>query len=349
MNSFTPIQIRLFLGTFIAVFSVIILQQLGVNVGSFISPVPAKKTAMDEINPKLLEKKNTFSLKKPQHLIPQAQASGLSDYDNAAAYVVMDFNTGEVIAAKNLSKRTPIASLTKIMTAVVTLDLVSPQREFLVTPRAARIEPTKIGVIPGQKLKVVELLEAALMTSANDAVEVLRDGVDEFYHEPVFVRAMNQKATFIGLKNSSFANPQGFDNPDNYSSAEDLAILSRYALTQYPLFAQIVRKSYTYLPENTSHKQYDLYNWNGLIDVYPNVSGVKIGNTDDAGMTTVVVSEREGKKLLVVVLGAPGILERDLWASQLLDLGFEQTLGLKKVAVTEDQLREKYQSWKYFN
>jgi D-alanyl-D-alanine carboxypeptidase (penicillin-binding protein 5/6) len=345
----TPLQIRLFLGTFIAIFAVVAMQKFGIRLERIISPIPDHQSAMDIINPKLLEKKNSFSLRKVQHLIPQAQAEKEEDYDKASAYVVMDYDTGEVIAEKNLSGRNPIASLTKVMSAVVTLDLVSPSREFTVAPRAASIEPTKIGVIPGQKLTVTELLEAALLTSANDAVEVLRDGVDSYYKEPIFVQAMNQKAKFVGLKNTSFANPQGFDNKDNYSSVEDLAILARYALTQYPLIAQIVKNDYLFLPENSSHKQYDLYNWNGLMDVYPNVSGVKIGNTDDAGMTTIVVSEREGKKLMVVLLGAPGIIERDLWASQLLDLGFMRTKGLAAINVTEEQLKDKYKSWHYWN
>ncbi len=248
-----------------------------------------------------------------------------------------------------MSKKEPIASLTKIMSAVVALDLVSPDKEFTVSPKASTIEPTRIGVIPGQKFKMSELLEAGLMTSANDAIEVVREGVDDVYKEPVFVKAMNQKATYVGLKNSHFANPQGFDSVQNYSSAEDLAILARYALTEYPLISQIVKNDYAYMPETATHKQYDLYNWNGLIDVYPNISGVKIGNTDDAGMTTVVVSERQGKKILVVLLGAPGVLERDLWAADLLDLGFEKTLGLSAIAVTPDQLHAKYSSWHYWN
>lgn len=345
----TPFQLRLFLGTFIAIFVLVAVQKLGISVASIISPIPNDKDAMEKIDPKLLEKANTFTLKKPSSLIPQAEATTVNDYDQASAYVVMDFDSGEVLAEKNLSAREPIASLTKIMSAVVALDLASPNKEFTVSPTAASITPTRIGVLPGQKLTVTELLEAGLMTSANDAIEVLREGVDATYQQNVFVKAMNQKATYLGLKNTHFANPQGFDDSNNYSTPEDLAILARYALTQYPLFAQIVKHDYLNLPANADHKQFDLYNWNGLLDVYPNVSGVKIGNTADAGMTTVVVSERAGKKIMVVLLGAPGILERDLWAADLLDLGFAKTLGLQAIAVTPEQLHEKYNTWHYTN
>src|SRR5690606_3687251 len=96
------------------------------------------------------------------------------------------------------------------------------------------------------------------------------------------------------------------------------------------------------------HKQFDLYNWNGLLGVYPGASGVKIGNTGDAQKTTIVTAERNGKKLLVVVLGAPGVLERDMWAAELLDLGFEKQYGMAPINVTEEQLRAKYKTWKYW-
>lgn len=344
----TPIQARLFIGAFLAVFVLSSFHYLGVTLTSFVSPVP-QEDVMDTIKPKLAEKTNTFSLRKARTFIPKASAEEIGTYESAKAYVVIDYDTGDIIMEKNLSKQLPIASLTKVMTGVVALDLVSPEKEFVITPRAASIEPTKIGVIPGQKMTMGELLEASLLTSANDAVEVIREGVDGVYHEPVFIQAMNQKAKYVGLKNTHFSNPQGFDSPENYSTAEDMAILARYALTQYPYLAEIVGKEYAYLPENKNHKQFDLYNWNGLLDVYPNVSGVKIGNTDDAGMTTVVVSERSGKKLLVVLLGAPGILERDLWTAELFDLGFSKLLGLQAVAVTKEQLQEKYSTWNYWN
>ena len=347
MNKFTPLQIRVFLGTFAAVFFLVAAQQIGISLQSFISPIPEEKEAMDLIKPKLLEKQNTFSLKRQARFVPQAAADTGHDFDEASAYVIMDFETGEVIAEKNLSEKQSIASITKVMTAVVILDLVDPKTEFVVTERASEIIPTKIGVVPGQRLTVKELLEASLLVSANDAVEVLREGIDALYSESVFVQAMNQKAKYMGIHNTSFTNPQGFDNMDHYSTVEDVAILGRYAMTKYPLIAEIVNKDYLFLPEDSNHKQYDLYNWNGLIGVYPNVSGIKIGNTDDAGKTTLVVAERSGKKLLVVLLGAPGVLERDLWAADLLDLGFAKTMGLEPVAVTPEMLREKYSTWKY--
>lgn len=86
-----------------------------------------------------------------------------------------------------------------------------------------------------------------------------------------------------------------------------MAVLSYYALKNYPLLAEIVKKDYVRLPANEYHKQFDLYNWQGLLGVYPNVFGLKIGNTDAAGTTTSIAAERDGKRILVVLLGAPDV------------------------------------------
>ncbi len=313
-----------------------------------ISPLSSnRQDVLSQLLPRLTQKPNSYHLSFQHSLIGQASAQTVDYTTNA--YAVLDFDSGQIIDSKNGEKEVPIASLTKIMTAVVALDISSPSEKFVVSKRAADQIPTKIGVIVGQRFTLKELLEAGLMTSANDAIEVIRDGIDAKYNDPVFVQAMNAKAQFLGLKSTHFTNPQGFDSTEHYSSAADLAILTHYALTNYPLISQIVQQDYIKLQANEDHKQYDLYNWNGLLDVYPNVTGVKIGNTENAGTTTIVKSERNGKTILVVLLGTTGVLERDLVASQLLDNGFASTLGLTPVEVTEAQLRAKYATWKYWN
>lgn len=318
----------------------------------FISPLSDKRVSiLSVVRIKLEQKLNTYSLKnnlkKESSFFNQTYAA--APYDGASAYAMIDFEKGEVLAEKSLSQRLPIASLTKIMTAVTALDLASPDEIITIKTDPARIEPTKLVLESGEKLKLEQLLNATLLTSANDAARAIQDGIDVKYGAPVFIEAMNIKAKYIGLKNTHFTNPQGFDNRKNYSTVEDLAILSHYALTKYPLIAEIVKKDQEYIEETGYHKRYVLYNWNGLVGVYPNVFGVKIGNTDDAGTTIVAGSERGGKKLLVVLLGAPGVLERDLWTSQLFDLGFEKTLGLFPMVITEYQLREKYATWVTWN
>lgn len=290
---------------------------------------------------------NTFSLSSLVSLVPAVHASAV--YDNAKSYIAIDENTGEIIAEKNATEPLPIASLTKIMSSVVALDLARPEDLLTVSRKASQMVPTKIGVVPGQKMTVDELLHAMLMTSANDAAQAVADGVNDKYKANIFVDAMNEKARFLGLSQTHFANSQGFDDTHNKSSAHDLAILSTYALTKYPLIRQIAGEDYIQLPSSTLHKQFDLYNWNGLLDVYPGAYGLKIGNTEDAGYTTVVSATREGHSILVVLLGAPGVLERDLWAAALLDDAFASFYNLPPVNILSSQLQEKYATWQYWD
>jgi serine-type D-Ala-D-Ala carboxypeptidase (penicillin-binding protein 5/6) len=299
----------------------------------------------DKVKSLLKVKPNTFELEKQSSFIQPAFADDIKA--NPTAYIIVDAGTGKVIAEKNSGERLPIASITKTMTAIVALDLADPNEKFLISERAANQIPTKIGVIKGEQMRLEELLAASILTSANDATQVIKEGVDTKYGEKVFIRAMNLKALNIGLKNTSFSNPQGFDGQYNFSTAEDLAVITHYALNNYPLIRDLASKNYMFLPQNEDHKQFDLYNWNGLIGVYPGVFGLKIGNTEDAGKTTTVAATREGKTIIAVVLGANDILERDLWAAELLDYGFEQAYGLKRVEITEEQLREKYTEWNY--
>jgi D-alanyl-D-alanine carboxypeptidase len=312
-----------------------------------INPQPTKVDHIQNLIPKLDSKKNSFNLIKEKLLIPPAQAS--ANFYQANSFIVIDFDSGKVLDEKDSDKKVPIASLTKVMSSVVALDLAGPQDLMEVSQRASKTAPTKMGVVPGQRWTLEQLLNAALLTSANDAIEVMREGVDKHEGYPIFVKAMNKKAELLNLKNSHFTNPQGFDNTEHYSSAADLAILSHYAIQNYPLISEVAKKDYQYYSEDQNHKQADLYNWNGLLGTYPGVMGLKIGNTENASYTTIVLSEREGKKVLIVLLGAPGILERDLWASELLDQGFSKLSSLPPVNITEDQLKAKYKTWKYFN
>lgn len=345
-----------FILSFLIVFVGVFLMNLGIRVPNVKEPISrtanqvanrarASVNGFDPIPQKLTQIGNNYSL------IPSDNQAGTYQYafTDSSAYAVIDYDSGKIIAQKNADQALPIASLTKLMTAVVALDLASPNDVFTLTPEAANQIPTKISMVPGQKMTLQELLDAALMTSANDAAFEIKEGVDLKYQKPVFVDAMNKKAQFLGMKNTYFSNSQGLDNPPGtHSSASDLAILTHYALTNYPLIADIVKRQYLILPQNENHKRIDLFNWNGLLGVYPNVLGVKIGNTEDAKVTTIVLAERENKKILVVLLGAPGTLERDMWAAQLLDLGFQKTLGLDPVNIDEQQLRAKYSTWQYW-
>lgn len=357
IDKFPSFNLRPFLAGFIVVFIFSLLSNLGLKLPEFhlkksidqyiwTNSIKESK-ATEDISPKLKQRSINYKLNKETKIIPQSIAGGL--FENASSYIVADFDSGNILMEKDASQKLPIASLTKIMTAVVALDLADQAETFTVSEKAANMVPTKIGVIAGEKMTLEELLNGLMLTSGNDAAQVIKEGVDSKYGKGTFIKAMNEKAKFLGLRNTSFSNPQGFDSINNYSSAEDLTILSQYYMSKYPLLAEIAKKDYQFYSPNENHgKQFDLYNWNGLLDVYPGAIGLKIGNTDAAGYTTSVVAEREGKKLIAVLLGTPGIVERDLWAAQLLDAGFEK-LGITSANITEDQLMAKYGTWQYFN
>ncbi len=340
-------RVKAFLMAFIPAFIVVSLSYLGVKIPKVVTPVQSQAPAKDSITPKLEKKPNTIKLNHQASL--DMTQSPSYEFNSASSYIVVDGDTDRVIAEKNAQSSYRIASITKVMSAIVTLDLLDPTTQVSIDERASSVEPTTIGVVAGQHMSVSELLHAMLITSANDAAESLRDEVDKQYGNGTFIQAMNKKAGLLGLTQSHFSNPQGYDNRNNYSSSADVATLSLYALRNYPLIGEIVRQEYQFIPATSQHKQFDLYNWNGLLGVYPHVIGMKIGNTNQAGTTTVVASKRNNKTILVVVLGAPGVLERDLWAAHLLDIGFAKTQSLPAVAVNPDQLQEKYHSWKYFN
>lgn len=334
---------KVFILSMLAVFLMVTIPHLNLNLPQIISPLPQKRDSLELILPKLSQKLSNFHLSQSRSTtFPSAVFSQVS------AYLVMDFETGEVLAEKSSLNKLPIASLTKIMTSVVALDLAKPTEVFTVPGKAVNIEPTRIGVVEGQKMSLKELLTASILTSANDAVEVIKARIDQKYGEGTFVKAMNLKAQILGLDSTHFDNPQGFDGEGNYSSAQDLAKLSQYALSQYPTISDIAKLDYQLLPPDQNHKIFDLYNWNGLLGVYPGIFGLKIGNSGEAGKTTIAVSKRDNKKVLVVLLGAPGVLERDLWASKLLDLGFEH-FSLPPVNLTAQDLKSKYSTWKYWN
>lgn len=352
---------KIFLLSLIAQFAVTAFLHLGVRVPKALNFLSLNKEGLksaevftgeprldvlEKIKPYLKKQENNFHLLKQESLVPQVLASSLAE--SAQAFIVVDLGSGNILEEKNSSQKLPVASLTKIMTAVVALDLAAPNELFEVSLKASEKEPTTIGVVEGERMSLQELLRAALMTSANDATEVVKEGINQKYQQDVFIWAMNYKAQVLNLEKTSFANPQGFDHQKNFSSASDLAVLSAYALKNYPLISEISSQNYQFLPEDQNHKQFDLYNWNGLLGVYPGVFGLKIGNTGQAGYTTVVTAKRDNREVLVVLLKAPGVLERDLWASQLLDLGFEK-LGLTPIGITEADLQDKYSTWKYWN
>lgn len=225
---------------------------------------------------------------------------------NAAAYAVMDRQTRELLLTKNITQELPIASVTKIMTALVTLEKDNLDLELTVSSPAAEIGEAEMGLTSGEKLSVHDLLYGLMLPSGNDAAETLAEGLGP--GRTSFMIAMNEKAKDLSLFDTFYFNPTGLDGDTmettSFSTVLDLLALTNYAL-ENPTFAEIVSTYYKEIPyKEGKHKAFYLYNILQLDQAYPGIKGVKPGNTDFAGETLVSYADNGGKEIIIVLLGA---------------------------------------------
>lgn len=224
----------------------------------------------------------------------------------AKAAVVVDFKTDKIILAKNLHQKLPIASLTKIMTAIMVLEYADLEQEVVVSAKAAHVGEAFMGLEAGEKLKLIDLLYGLLLPSGNDAAEVMAEGLAG--RNEVFVYLMNKKAAELGLEKTEFVNPTGLDEDEgkvSQSTAYGLAILSHYAWTNFEKFREIVGTKEWEIPKTSEHKSYYLENALGLDETYPGMKGIKPGNTWEAGYCLLGLAEKDGREILVVLLDSP--------------------------------------------
>jgi D-alanyl-D-alanine carboxypeptidase (penicillin-binding protein 5/6) len=235
----------------------------------------------------------------------------------ADAAIVVDGRNGEVMFSKKAGERHSIASTTKLMTALLTLDGTRPKAVLTAADYVAAPVESQIGLTPGERMRVSDLLEALLLESANDAAATLAVGVSGSVD--AFVEDMNERAEELGLEDTSYANPIGFDDPLNYSTASDLAALT-LQLLQRPRFARIVDMPEAELESGARPRMID--NRNTLVASYPFVSGVKTGHTLGAGYVLIGSAEGRGDaKVVSVVLGEPSEAARDADTLKLLRWG----------------------------
>lgn len=235
----------------------------------------------------------------------------------ARQVLVVDAGSGDVLHSVNADGRMAMASITKLMTALVTLERARPGELVTVSPQAVGRGGSSIFLVPGEQLRVRELLAAALIQSANDAAFALAAHVGEGSVSR-FVRLMNEKAEELGLADTHYARPDGLDAPGHYSSAEDSATLARAALRE-PLVRKLVRTKTMTIPPNRT-----LRNWNDLLWTFPGVTGAKTGHTDRAGWAQVATARRGATDLYAVLLGSPSREQRNDDLTALLEWGFDQ-------------------------
>lgn len=255
------------------------------------------------------------------------EGPGLSAQPGIAALsaVLMNPATGEILFAKEPHLRLPPASTTKVLTALVALDHLDPNTRLSVSPQAASASPSRIGLRAGEAAATQDLLYGLLLKSGNDAAETLAEGAGGSVYG--FSELMNAKARQIGARDSHFMNPHGLPNDEHYSTAYDLALIFRQAMS-YPMFADIVRTRSAALRIESGYGAYDdwrmvpVLNHNRLLASYEGARGGKTGFTLKARRCFVGEVDRGGVRLIVAILNSPnsGTLWQD--ARTLLDYGF---------------------------
>jgi serine-type D-Ala-D-Ala carboxypeptidase (penicillin-binding protein 5/6) len=238
---------------------------------------------------------------------------------HAASAVLADLDTGQVLFDLNRNERRPIASVTKIMTALLVVERTDLTDVVTVTEAAASGQVSGVsglGLVPGERIRVDELLYALLLQSANDAAEALAEHVSGSVD--AFVEDMNARAEELGMTRTMFTSPNGLDDT-GYSSAADLVRLTRAAYRS-PGFPSVVATRF-HAVESLDAKPRIVQNRNVLLWLYPGAIGVKTGYTSPAGFCLVGAAQRGDERLVAVVLGAPG--EPFSVAATLLNYGFD--------------------------
>ncbi len=241
---------------------------------------------------------------------------------SAKSALVYDLTDGKVLYEKNAREKLPMASLTKIMTAIVAMDHKRSDDMYNVYPESL-VGENVMGLTSGEILSLNELLHGLVLNSGNDAAEVIASNT---MNRTDFIKAMNDKAKSLGLKDTNFTNPSGLEGEGNqYTTSYDLLVITKYALNNYPEFAEVVSTPEYHMPATEEHKAYDLYNETNLLTSYPGVKGVKDGFTDEAGLCLVTYLDYKDHKIIGVILGSQN---RRAEMKELLDYSLS-TQGIK--------------------
>ena len=252
--------------------------------------------------------------------IVPAQALAVSPPDlSARAAILIDPSTGQKLYGHNANQELPIASTTKLMTALLTLEHARLDQVFTQNDYEPAAVDSQIGLVPGERMTVHDLLLALLLPSADDAAEDLAYNLG---HGSVarFVGMMNARARALGLTHTHYSTPAGLDTPGNYSSPADLVKLASFLLAHHSFFARAVT-----LPRAVLHSGNhvrDVVSTNDLLGKVPWIDGVKTGHTLDAGYVLIGSGHKDGMSLISAVLGTSSESARDANTLALLQYGF---------------------------
>jgi D-alanyl-D-alanine carboxypeptidase (penicillin-binding protein 5/6) len=244
----------------------------------------------------------------------------------APSAIVVESSTGDVVYERAADKRRAIASATKLMTALLTIESAELGEEVVASDYVAAPIESKLSLRPGERMSVADLLRGLMLESANDAAVTLAEHVAGT--RSAFVRRMNQRARELELRNTRFSNPIGLDEAGNYSSARDLALLA-IALRRHSFVRKVADRTSATL--STGYRERTIRNRNTLLTKDRRVNGLKTGHTAMAGYVLVGSRSRRGVTLVSVVLGTPSIAARDSDTLALLKWGADKYRRIEPV------------------
>jgi D-alanyl-D-alanine carboxypeptidase (penicillin-binding protein 5/6) len=259
-----------------------------------VSPVPNFLTAF--INKQV----STLNLWLPS-LRNKISVSFQAPEISAKSALIYDTTSKKVLYSKNPQEKLPMASLTKIMTAIIALENQRRDNAYVVT-QGDLVGEDSMGLSAGETLTLSDLLYGLILNSGNDAAEVL---AENFPGRNFFIKAMNDKVKSLGLSDTNFTNPTGLEGDGNqYTTAYDLMVITQYALSNFTLFDSVVSTFDYDIPYTQDHKAFYLENQTNLLTSYPGVKGVKTGYTPEAGLCLTTYLDYNGHKIIAVILGS---------------------------------------------
>lgn len=245
-----------------------------------------------------------------------------TDFDlPCQAAILIDEDSGTVLYEKNADESRPIASITKVMTLLLTFEALEAGRIAAddlvpVSEHAYGMGGSQIWLEPGEQMTLDDMLKAICIASANDAAVAVAEHVGG--SEPAFVSMMNEKAAALGMENTHFENACGLDAEGHLSTARDVAVMSREVLLKHPQ----VKQYCTVWTDSLRGGETQLVNTNKMLKSYAGITGLKTGTTGRAGVCIAASAERDGLRLIAVVLGASSSQDRFDAAAALLNYGF---------------------------
>ncbi len=235
---------------------------------------------------------------------------------NNSGSIVMRADNYEILGGENYYAKMPMASTTKIMTALIVVENCLMDEKVVVTSESVGIEGSSIYLKIGETLTVKELLYGLMLRSGNDSAMAL--AIHTAGSEEAFVNMMNLRASSLGLKNTNFCNPHGLDDKNHYTCCYDLCYISSFAM-KYPQFKEIVGTKFVAIGNNEAKRYFQ--NKNKILSMYEGGNGIKTGFTKKSGRCLVASAERNGVLLISAVLN-----HGDMWndCMKLLDSGFDK-------------------------